>query len=208
MRNTYNKFKYWLKDTGFYRHFLSAVLHPKTFIFLKRYPFWAPYNVWTDRFCGYDHTLYDWIPNGWKSVFGPSLTLDIVEALERDNIPKRKWHEALKFQDIKEKYGTLRLYATTTKKVQQVLDKYECLSRGYCIECGKPARYVTSGYISYLCEDCYRKTADKYGEHGDRLTLDDIPHYYHYDGDTKNETEYTPLERWGIDFAKIWGIEE
>lgn len=194
-------------NTGFYRYFWSAVMHPKNFIFLSKYPFWKCYNVWTRKFSGYQFTMYDWISNGWRKAFGPALTMDIAEALEKDNIPKRKWTENLQWQDIKQKYGTLRLYASTTKKVQDVLYKYEIASMCYCENCGKPARYVTHGWISYLCEDCFNAGAAKYGETGERLSTDYIPTFCSYDKDG-NETQYTALERWGIDFVKMWGLEE
>lgn len=198
------KLRYWFKDTGLYRHFLSAVLHPKTFLFLKKYPFWKCKNVWNGRFLGWDCSSYDWISKGWRKAFGKELTNDIVKALEEDNIPRGKWEEHLQWEDIKEKYGSLRLYAATTKKVQDVLDKYECLSIGYCENCGKPARYVTSGWISYVCEDCYANGYAKYGDHGYRLTEQDIPIYYTFKGD--EEIPHTPMEKWGIDFKEIWGI--
>lgn len=203
-----SKIRYWFTDTALYRWVLSAILHPKTFFFLKRYPFWKSYNVWTRRFSGWGYSLYDWLPSGWKKAFGEGLTADIVEALESDGIPKRKWTEALQFQDIKEKYGTLRMYATATEKVQDVLSKYECLSCGYCESCGKPARYITDGWISYLCEDCFEKGYDgaNFKPSGQRLTEEDIPCYYTY-GKDGEETKRTPLERWGIDLKKIWGIE-
>lgn len=203
-----SKIRYKFIDTWLYRWVISAFRSPKTFFFLKRYPFWRVYNVWTRKFLGWDSSMYDWIPNGWRNAFGKALTEDIVDAFERDRIPKRRWTEALQWQDIKEKYGTLRLYAATTEKVQQVLDKYECLSYAYCEECGKPARYVTDGWVSYLCEDCFN--AEHHGQRysGRRLTEDDVPRYYHYDGDTKEEHMTDPMTRWGIDLGKIWGAKE
>lgn len=191
-------------DSGFYRHLWSAVVHPKNFIFLTRYPFWKSYNVWTRKFCGYQSAMYDWIPGGWQKAFGASLTLDIVEALERDNVPRRRWAEALQWYDIKEKYGMLRLYASTTEKVQSVLSKYEAASMAYCQICGAPARYVTNGYISYLCEDCYHKMSRGYPVDAHRLTADDIPTAVVYRDE--EEQEYTYKERYGIDFNSLWGL--
>jgi hypothetical protein len=203
-----SKIRYKFIDTWLYRWVLSAFRSPKTFFFLKKYPFWRGYNVWTRRFLGWGNSMYDWIPKGWKKAFGSDLTKDIAAALRADGIPKRKWTKALQWTDIKEKYGTLRLYADTTDKVQRVLDKYECLSCGYCELCGKPARYVTDGWISYLCEDCFNEEHQGYKRSGSRLTKEDIPLYYHYDAKTKEETRSTPLENWGIDIEEIWGLKE
>lgn len=192
-------------ESGFYRCFWSAVTHPKNFIFLTKYPFWKSYNVWTHRFCGYQYTMYEWIPEGWRKAFGKFLTLDIVEALERDNLPRRKWTEELQWTDIKEKYGTLRLDAATTEKVQNVLSKYEAASMAYCQNCGAPARYVMKGYVAYLCEDCVKKTLEKYPDAAERLTAEDIPTMTAYHDGV--ETTYTYKERYGIDFNELWGLE-
>lgn len=199
------KLKYKIKDMWIYRYVLSAIAHPRNFMFLRKYPFWKTRNVWTGRFSGYDHSMYDWIPEGWRKALGPGLTVDIAEALESDGIPKRKWCESVQWTDIKQKYGTLRLYATATKKVQDVLSKYEAASYGYCENCGKPARYMTLGWISYLCEDCYKAYYEKFGDEAVRLTAEDMPTYYTYENGV--ERSYTPLERWGIDLEELWGIK-
>lgn len=199
----FEKFKCWFRDSAVYRHLLSAIAHPKNFMFLKRYPFWKVRNVINGKFVGYDASWYESIPEGWRKAFGRQLTEDIVRALSQDGLPRRKWAEAVYWSDIKEKYGSLRLYASTTDAVYQVLSKYECLSIGYCINCGKPARYVTSGWIEYLCEDC---AADRGPDGREALSDDDVPTYYVCrDG---ADVEQTPLERFGIDLRKIWGLDD
>lgn len=200
-----NKLRYWFEDTAFYRHFWSAVTHPRNYLFCRKYPFWKSRNVWTGRFSGYQFTMYEWIPDGWRKAFGPQLTEDIAAALKADGIPKRKWCKNLQWEDIKEKYGDLRLYAATTERVQEVLSKYGCLSIGYCINCGRPARYITRGYILYICDQCASHYECK-DDNLDRLTAEDIPHYYTYDGNG-GEIEETPIERFGIDFSELWGLE-
>ncbi len=198
--------KYRFEDTWVYRYILSAILHPRKFAFLTKYPFWKSRNVWTGRFLGYKDSMYEWIPSGWRKAFGESLTWDIAEALRADSIRKKDWAKNVYWTDIKEKYGQLRLYATTTEKVQRVLSKYECASIGYCESCGKPARYMTSGWISFLCEDCYKGRFGEACAAQDRLTEDDIPVYETYEGG--KEESYTPLERWGIDFKELWGLKQ
>ncbi len=193
-----------LKDTGFYRHVISAILHPRNFIFVKKYPFWASRNAWTGRFIGYEVTEYDNIPKGWQKAFGKQLTADIAAALKADGIRKKDWRKNLRWEQIKEKWGTLRLYAATTERVQHVLDRYECMSYCFCIDCGKPARYVTCGYVSYICDDCH-DNGGEYNKRAERLTAYDLPHYYSYANGV--ETERTALEKYGIDIAKAWGLK-
>ena len=102
---------------------------------------------------GYDHTLYDHIPEGWRKAFGKQLSKELKKQLKKDNQLK-----TFRFSQIKEKYGTLRLYTFgCSKAVQNILDKYEELSEEYCIYCGKKSKYKTEGYILYVCEDCLYK---------------------------------------------------
>ena len=134
----------------------------KNFFFCLRYPFWKTYNVWTGKFCGYKFTEYDAIPEGWKIAFGKQLSEELRKTIkeEKERIyqqdhKKLKTRDLIHWSQIKEKYGTLRLYATTTEKIFQVLHKYEEMSEHYCINCGQPVEYATHGWIMYLCEQCF-----------------------------------------------------
>jgi len=193
-------------DSFFYRYIGSAFTNPKNFFLCLKYPFLKSRNVWTGRFSGYNSTMYEWIPVGWRAAFGKELVDDIAKALKEDKIPKRKWCKSVYWEDIKEKYGTLRLYAATTNKVQKVLSKYEAMSYGYCITCGKPARYMTHGWIEFLCEDCFDSIySDPEYKSECRLSNKDMPTCY-ISGDY--ETERTMLEVYGVDLEKLWGLKE
>lgn len=115
------------------------------------------YNVWTGDFCGYGFTEYDYISEGWRKAFGKQLLKDIKKAykLDKKDYPKLKYKTALHWLQIKSKYGTLRLYADATQRIREVLLKYEALSSSYCEVCGNPSKYVTDGWIEFLCEDCF-----------------------------------------------------
>lgn len=39
-------------------------------------------------------------------------------------------------------------------KIYDIIDKYEELSEKTCIECGKPAKWLSTGWISPFCDDC------------------------------------------------------
>jgi len=156
------------------------------FFFCLKYPFWKAYNVWTGKFCGYSFTEYDAIPEGWRKAFGKELSDELKkvgkEELKKLNKEyknkKYKWRDILQFEQIKEKYGTLRLYASATKKIQDILSKYESLSEKYCIDCGKPAVYQTKGWISFVCEDCLRKNYEYYKEKD--LLIEEIESFEEY----------------------------
>lgn len=148
-------------DTWFYRYIGSAFKNPKKFLFCCKYPFWKMRN-YQGKFIGYDYTYYDLIDLGWQKAFGKELTNDIAKALKADRIPKHKWHNVVYWEDIKEKFGSLCLYCISTDKVLDVLDKYERMSKDYCICCGAPATHVTKGYVIYLCKDCAEAYINKY----------------------------------------------
>lgn len=144
-------------DSWFHRHIGSAIAHPKNFLFCAKYPFWKVRNAIDGRFCGYSFTVLDLIPKGWRKALGGHLTTDVAKALKEDGIPRWKWGKKVFVQEVKEKYGTLRIYAAATEKVQNILSEYEARSACTCIECGKPALYITRGYILPLCDECLEK---------------------------------------------------
>ena len=143
------------------------------YFFCKKYPFWKITDSWycyntsiKDKrigsnkfFTKYDYTWYDDIPYGWQKAFGKRLSEDIKKAGKKylkDNKDKT-WKDILSFQQIKEKWGELCLYASAIDSIRDILDKYELMSIGYCICCGKPARYITEGWVSFQCEKCFEK---------------------------------------------------
>ena len=190
----------------------------KNFFFCLRYPFWKSRNVWTGKFSGYSSTFYNWIPAGWRKAFGKELSKDIKKAgkMSRKRFKKYlTWKQMLSWQDIKSKYGTLRLSAATTREIQEVLCRYELLSRCYCERCGKPARYITSGWTEYLCEDCFKyrlassiEDCNKSLEQklkDQRLTPDDIPTITVYKPGESYELDIKTL--YNIDFEDLWGLK-
>ena len=218
---TYFKMKvkdiWWkFKNSQFINH-ISFLWHWKNFFFLLKYPFYRVYNRWTGKFSGYAYTEYDSIPVGWRIAFGKQLSEDIKKAGKesRKRLGKHlSWKKLIMFEQIKEKWGELCLYASATSEIDKVLEKYEMLSAYYCISCGKPARYRTSGWITYLCKDCYindLKILDKYNEkpitdeeieqYLKKAKIKDWPTYHEYING--KEVEIDLLERYGIDVKKL-----
>ena len=156
-------------------------------IMLKiKYPFLRIQNIWhriwisikCERFSniGYllSHTKLDLMPHGWRKAFGEQMCEEIKQALLKNG---RKSLYSYVISDIKEKYGSLRWYDySAPKEVHDIIDKYECQSMCYCINCGKPVRYITKGWIEYLCEDCAKKTIKPEYLDECRVTEEDIPH--------------------------------
>lgn len=171
------------------------------FLFIK-YPFLQPRNVWTGKKY-WDFNKLENIPAGWRKAFGKQLRNDLRKALIKDGI----LHDFY-FTQIKEKWGKLCLYNNGTGPASEyVINHYQELSMCYCINCGKPARYVTDGWIEYLCEDCFDECSntemENYQEYklSRRLTREDITYWIRRDKDgVETKLDY------GVDFEKLWDL--
>ena len=127
----------------------------KNKILIEKYPFLrTKYNDKED----YTFTELDFMPDGWRNAFGEQMCEELKEALG-DEV------DTYKIADIKEKWGQLCWYdygVTKNKEhdVEEVIHKYEELSKTICIECGKPA----TNYFSScpFCDDCYQEINDWY----------------------------------------------
>lgn len=75
---------------------------------------------------------------------------DLKRALKRENyLYKFRIHQ------LKEKYGHMELYpARASEEIYDIICKYRYISYYTCVNCGRPAHYLTSGYILPYCEDC------------------------------------------------------
>lgn len=127
------------------------------FKILIKYPIFWPRNVWTGkkiiRF--FDYTLLDCIPKGWKKAFGLQMAEEIQEYL--NTLPKKERKKFIITQ-IKEKYGSLRIYMNYyTKELDKIISKYEKLSEITCVICGQKATYMSVGYILPYCDNCKNK---------------------------------------------------
>ena len=127
----------------------------------EKYPWLIPTNRWTGEVVedyDYDYTELDQMPDGWRIAFGDQM----VEELNQELVTGGFVND-YRITQIKEKYGGLRWYDNgNTKEGYNIINKYESLSRRTCICCGKPAKYITLGWISPFCEDCIKDINDRY----------------------------------------------
>ena len=74
------------------------------------------------------------------------------------------WH--WKWIQVKEKYGTLRLYSNAApREVSDLGSKYDHISGYFCIECGRMnVPVLTGGWVEPLCEDCFNKRIARQGK--------------------------------------------
>lgn len=119
----------------------------------KKYKFfqWLDKKIYKPSLPTY--TKFDEIPEGWRKAFGLQMCEDIREALLCEG--GKELLESYYILQIKEKYGTLRWYdECAPKSVHDIIYKYENLSYHTCINCGKPATKLSTGWISPYCDDC------------------------------------------------------
>lgn len=119
---------------------------------IEKYPYLQPRNVFTDKISeDYDYTYiigeYG-LPEGWFELF-----LQMCEDI-REPLIKSNYLDKFRFTQIKEKYGSMRVYTSgTIREVNDIIAKYEFLSQQACCICGKPATTRTYGWICPYCFD-------------------------------------------------------
>lgn len=93
------------------------------------------------------------IPNGWYQLFF-QMCDDLKLVLEKEGMLNDFY-----FVQVKEKFNELRCYSGhwETYEIQDILRKYEYLSRFVCTVCGLPAEYETQRYIASYCDKCLGK---------------------------------------------------
>lgn len=124
---------------------------------IEEYPFLLPRNRFTDQVSSdydYSYTELDQLPIGWRKLFGEAICKDIKKALLEQGEDALYEYRILQ---IKEKYGSLRWYdSNTSEKIQEIIYKYEHISKYTCINCGRfQVPMLDDGWISPWCFDCY-----------------------------------------------------
>lgn len=95
------------------------------------------------------------IGDGWFKLIAELLEA-IEDIYQNSNL---SMEDDFTVTQIKEKYGTLRFYASSTlKEVQDLIDLYEAKSETVCEDCAKAGSlHVRSDYFLTLCEHCASK---------------------------------------------------
>lgn len=109
------------------------------------------------------YTEWDMMEIGWRKAFGDQYLKDLKKQLKKDGI-LYSW----RITELKEKYGTLRLYCNFgSDELYKLIDRYEKLSAETCYKCGEPATIITDRYVLPYCEKCFNKENNKYKERYD-----------------------------------------
>ena len=101
--------------------------------------------------CIPSHTELDAMEPGWRKEFGIQMCKEIRAALLKHGL---KFLFKYRIMQIKEKFGELRWYDEfSTQDIQDIINKYEDISRHTCIVCGKPATKMSTGWICPYCNE-------------------------------------------------------
>lgn len=131
----------------------------RTIILDKKKKFYVDFLQWFHNyvlsliFCLPTYNELDAMDEGWMRAFGIDICKDVRKCLIKNGGFKLLFK--YRITQIKEKFGGLRWYdAGCPRELYDVIGKYENISFHTCICCGKPAKYITSGWICPYCEDC------------------------------------------------------
>ena len=132
---------------------------------IERFPFLIPRNRWTDEIhkdYDYSVTELDFMPDGWRIAFGEQMCQEIM-----DELIVNDWVDKYRIFDIKEKFGHLCWYDNygSDKIHKEIIPKYVDLSTKTCIKCGRPAKWMTTWWISPYCDECKKEIESKNIEH-------------------------------------------
>ena len=131
---------------------------------IKEFPFLLPKNRFNGRVSydyDYTYTELDDMPEGWRNTFGIEMCEKIKKCLL-----KADYLNKYRITQIKEKWGTLRWYdmgvpISISEEYYNIINYYEDKSMLVCLDCGKPTKYVTKGWIEYMCDDCLTNKLEK-----------------------------------------------
>ena len=172
---------------------------------LKKYPILKPRLVNANDVGAkydYSYTELDFVCIGWQKMFLETCDEIMAHIKEIGMDPKEFW-----FYDIKEKWGQLRISVGgySDEAIDDILNRCEIRSMLYCPHCGKPTKYVTSGYVLYLCPDCVKEAR----LNGELLTEKDVPYYTEYRYDDKgNYTKEIKRSAYDAQFRAQWNGKE
>ena len=130
----------------------------------------------------YKYTWEDELPVGWRKAFCPMIWDELKAILEKAN-----YVNDFRFAQIKEKFATLRLYyngvpESIFDELMAWENKWEAESEKVCIDCGKPAKFMTTGWYTYICEDCAtarkKESFEKYGHEEFLVPVEDLKEFF------------------------------
>ena len=140
----------WKDREGAYH--IATVVHAKWLQRIIKFLDWI--NDWPLQLfhCLPSYTELDAMEPGWRKAFGIQMCEEIREALLKHGF---KALFRYRITQIKEKWGRLCWYdAISTEEIFAITMKYDRISSRTCVDCGKPATKISTGWICPYCDDC------------------------------------------------------
>jgi len=122
---------------------------------IESYPWLLPRNRLTGepyKDYNYEMTELDMMPEGWRNAFSEQMCKEMNDELLTWS---KSTYDNFRIIQIKEKWGALRVYTNfSSDKLEEIIAKYSTTSRVTCIQCGRPAKWISRGWICPWCDDC------------------------------------------------------
>ena len=94
----------------------------------------------------------------WGLIPGPGWTNIVADMCKELDAYREKRASNLELTQIKEKFGELRVYSDGgDDMVDNIIRKYEVLSRITCMGCGNPGMMRKTGWMRCHCDICEDK---------------------------------------------------
>ena len=132
---------------------------------MELYPWLQPRDIYgnlikVQEMIDEGHVWTAWIdfPLGWRKAFGWDMLQELAAVITEDQLIN------FSILQIKEKFGGLRFYAAgSNDRTHDIIIKYMDKSERTCIDCGKPAKWRSTGWIMPFCDECKNKFENETG---------------------------------------------
>ena len=140
-----------------------------------RYPWIAIYD-WRKEKRIRTHVWASPWDGGWNKAFFFPMMERIRKAAKKGGV-----YNILQIEEWKSKYGGLRIYVdNSTEEINEIIHEYECISENVCENCGEPDVGSTKGWITPICERCYKKFYNAVGSYEENVGNYRIQDFYKY----------------------------
>lgn len=126
---------------------------------VKKYGNWIRVRYW-DRYKGFykyaENYLneYNAFGNGGWGMLWRMLIADLNPLIHKYNL-----QDTFQFEEIKEKYGEIRVYHNAyNQEIDDLIDSYAKISSNVCQWCGRPDSAISKGgWVECQCRQCFDK---------------------------------------------------
>jgi len=94
------------------------------------------------------------VGDGWRHIIKGLCVMMTEDSHVVRSSADEEISDTVSFTQIKEKFGTLRIYTLNASEAQHSFVSFaEEMSRHVCEECGKPGKIRSGGWIRTLCDE-------------------------------------------------------